>query len=308
MISDYELGILNSLGKMKITSQGCYFHFTQSIFRRIMKNGLEDKYKSNKMFRFSVKLLMLTPLFREKEVLKIIKFTKYLNRKQEDKETTEDEMSEEDEQETTEEQNENSDDYETEMSEEDNDNSEQIIKAIEEEQEFMVENIDDIEEIDNNSIEEYWKEIIDYFNDQWMSRIKHEIWSVNGKEDRTNNISESLNSELIRFIKTKKPSFNVFLTKLHDFIEMKEEQVNEKLNRPKRITKKDTNIELINTFINNYYDDECLSLSFEELLSKIYRTMFENVLEEQDFEISEDCEEEDNNADSDEADLEYCQV
>lgn len=61
---DFEQAIFNSFSSIfpDIRIHGCYFHYTQSLYRKIQNIGLENLYKSGHSFRYFSKGLMILPL------------------------------------------------------------------------------------------------------------------------------------------------------------------------------------------------------------------------------------------------------
>ena len=53
IVSDYERGIITAVHSEFPDSKhmGCYFHFTQRIWKKIKKIGLADAYKEDARFR-----------------------------------------------------------------------------------------------------------------------------------------------------------------------------------------------------------------------------------------------------------------
>lgn len=61
---DFELAIFRAFCTVfpSIRVHGCYFHYTQSLYRKIQNIGLDNSFKSNTAFHYFAKGLMILPL------------------------------------------------------------------------------------------------------------------------------------------------------------------------------------------------------------------------------------------------------
>ena len=59
MLMDFERAAINSFSHFwpHTTVKGCFFHFTQNIFRKIQAEGLQNEYQQNENFAMQMKLL-----------------------------------------------------------------------------------------------------------------------------------------------------------------------------------------------------------------------------------------------------------
>ncbi|CAF2592455.1 unnamed protein product [Rotaria sp. Silwood2] len=64
--ADFESGTINALEKVfpDIIVRGCWYHFTQSVFRNIQKMGLSTVYEKNKEVNIWLKSFMALPLIK----------------------------------------------------------------------------------------------------------------------------------------------------------------------------------------------------------------------------------------------------
>ena len=59
MLMNFERAAINSFSHfwLHTTVKGCFFHFTQNIFRKIQAEGLQNEYQQNENFAMQMKLL-----------------------------------------------------------------------------------------------------------------------------------------------------------------------------------------------------------------------------------------------------------
>ena len=63
VLCDFEKGLLKALSTLSCGVRGCYFHFTQAVWRFVSKHNLSGRYQTSPDFRWSVRHLMVLPLF-----------------------------------------------------------------------------------------------------------------------------------------------------------------------------------------------------------------------------------------------------
>ena len=64
-VAEGELGLVKALSGKRCTVKRCYFHHMQAIWRFLSKSGCSGRYRSDDAFRWSVRSLMVLPLFPE---------------------------------------------------------------------------------------------------------------------------------------------------------------------------------------------------------------------------------------------------
>ena len=72
-MSDWEKGSRNAIKRQfeGIDLRGCYFHFTQSIWRKIHKLGLSNIYHINGDFRTLIRAFMSLPFLPMDQILTV---------------------------------------------------------------------------------------------------------------------------------------------------------------------------------------------------------------------------------------------
>ncbi|CAF2121883.1 unnamed protein product [Rotaria magnacalcarata] len=67
---DFEIGTINALEKIfsNVSIHGCWFHYTQSIYRNIQKIGLSTLYEQNEEVNIWLKCFMALPLVKDTAV------------------------------------------------------------------------------------------------------------------------------------------------------------------------------------------------------------------------------------------------
>ncbi len=70
ILCDFEQALLNSLNNcfQNTRIQGCYFHFCQSIYRKIQSLGLSSAYMKNENFRIFLRFVMALAFLPNNEV------------------------------------------------------------------------------------------------------------------------------------------------------------------------------------------------------------------------------------------------
>ena len=68
---DFEKGILKAAETMHCSVRCCHFHFNQSLWRFMHKNGMSSRYISDTQFRSRARALMVLPLFPENEIVRV---------------------------------------------------------------------------------------------------------------------------------------------------------------------------------------------------------------------------------------------
>jgi len=63
VLVDFEVAIKNALEAVfpGVVVKGCFFHFTQNIWRRIQRNGLQDRYQQDVGFVTDVRMIAALP-------------------------------------------------------------------------------------------------------------------------------------------------------------------------------------------------------------------------------------------------------
>ena len=79
ILIDFELAIKNSLQAVfpGVIVRGCYFHFTQNIWRKIQASGLQDRYQQDMQFVTEVRMIAAMAFVPQNEVQRV--FTVLLN-------------------------------------------------------------------------------------------------------------------------------------------------------------------------------------------------------------------------------------
>ncbi|KAG0439239.1 hypothetical protein DMUE_2571 [Dictyocoela muelleri] len=70
IVSDFELGLVNSVRRqfLIVSYNGCYFHYSQSIWRRIQQMELSKLYKNNAELRKIMKKNSISTFLKNKDV------------------------------------------------------------------------------------------------------------------------------------------------------------------------------------------------------------------------------------------------
>lgn len=70
VITDFEIALMNSITFVfDVPSTGCFFHFSQMIWRKIQNLGLTSLYKNNRLFKTLIKKFILLAFCSEDSVL-----------------------------------------------------------------------------------------------------------------------------------------------------------------------------------------------------------------------------------------------
>ena len=74
IVSDYERAIFSAVESEfpQSTHVGCYFHFTQAIYRNIGKLGLTNAYKEDGNFQKFARLIMSSPFLPVSKIQELI--------------------------------------------------------------------------------------------------------------------------------------------------------------------------------------------------------------------------------------------
>ena len=62
VLCNFEKGLLKALASLPCTVKGCYFHYTQAIWRFVAKHGFSSRYLTDADFRWHVRYLMVLPI------------------------------------------------------------------------------------------------------------------------------------------------------------------------------------------------------------------------------------------------------
>ena len=65
---DFEKGLLKAVEMMHCAVKCCHFHFNQSLWRFIYKNGMVSGYITDNLFRSRARALMALPMFPRNEI------------------------------------------------------------------------------------------------------------------------------------------------------------------------------------------------------------------------------------------------
>ena len=71
IMSDYESALMGGLTAIFPTARvvGCWFHYSQNIFKRMSNLGLRDKFKNNSAFYIWLKMVMSLPLLPKNRIV-----------------------------------------------------------------------------------------------------------------------------------------------------------------------------------------------------------------------------------------------
>ena len=68
---DFEKGLLKAIEAMRCSVKCCHFHFNQSLWRFMYKNGMASRYISDAQFRSRSRALMVLPLFPRNKIVDV---------------------------------------------------------------------------------------------------------------------------------------------------------------------------------------------------------------------------------------------
>jgi hypothetical protein len=70
IISDFEIGLINATKKIWqcTINNGCFFHFSQAVWRNIQSFKLVEEYKNNQIFKCLVRKMMCLAFLNEKDI------------------------------------------------------------------------------------------------------------------------------------------------------------------------------------------------------------------------------------------------
>lgn len=134
--------------------------------------------------------------------------------------------------------------------------------------------------------------IMNYYETTWIKTIKIKNYICFNSRHITNNICESFHAFLLRKISKHKPSFDVFVDSLVEIMNETKLKFDIERVNPKYRYPKDSCIKRITRLISNYYNDDIMRLSLNELLSQLLDIVFGGLIDE--CEIMRECEDEEN--------------
>ena len=70
-LCDFEAAMIKALNQTfpRLKVNGCLFHFTKSLFRRVQKMGLQMRFGNDKVIAQHIKMLMAMPFCKVEDVL-----------------------------------------------------------------------------------------------------------------------------------------------------------------------------------------------------------------------------------------------
>jgi hypothetical protein len=77
IVTDFEIALISAIKSVytNTTHKGCYFHFCQSIWRRLQQEGLSIEYNNDKYFNYCIRSLFglaFVPLAKFKEYYQVV--------------------------------------------------------------------------------------------------------------------------------------------------------------------------------------------------------------------------------------------
>ena len=73
--TDYELAAINSFKNCfpNAEQKGCFFHFAQSLYRKIQSEGLQQRYSNDPEFSLQLRMLAALAMVPENDVVRVVK-------------------------------------------------------------------------------------------------------------------------------------------------------------------------------------------------------------------------------------------